>query len=232
MRRIIAITVAGLVLGVAVAVSGSGRLVGTAAEPTPKPSPSGLRPLPTPPGGPAPAPVPAPTTVPGSRPDLREYTNARGSWRVELPATWRVFAADDPAGAIITTFDPTNAAFQNGLDIRTRVGVIPRTELRVNVDVWPNVQRLAVGDWIDQVSTGRVDGEVTRLARTNTTIAGQPAVALVQQELSSDRNTRVIDYYILASRDGTRIYVISMHPVDSVRLGEFGALLATFEVLQ
>ena len=233
MRRSI-ILVAGMSVALAavLVVSGLDRSFGFAAQPTPKPSPTGPLPLPTPPGGPAPATVPSPTTGPGSQADLRRYTNTRGSWRVELPATWRIFASDDPAGAIITTFDPQIAGFQTGLDLRTRLGVVPRWELRIDVDVWPNPQGLSVTDWVDRTGAGRIDGEVKRLSRNSTSVAGRSAVSLVQQELSSDGKTRVIAYYVLASRDGTRIYIISMHPTDSLWLSGFQALLARFEVLQ
>lgn len=232
MRPLVPIIVASLALSVAVTISAGSQPFSSAAQPTPKPSPSGPLPLPTPPGGPPPAPVPPPTTMPGSRADLRQYTNTSGSWRVEIPAAWRITAADDPAGAIITTFDPRTAVFQNGLDVRTRLGVVPPSELRVNVDVWPNADHLTVGNWVDRASAGRVDGQVKRIDRSNTTISGQPGVVLVQQELSSDRNVRLITYYVVASRDGTNIYVISMHPADSIHAAQFRELLSRFEVLR
>lgn len=206
------------------------RLRAQAADPTPKPPLASPQPPPAFPGGPAPSPIPQPTTRPGPDASTRLYENAAGGWAISLPADWRVSAGDDPAFAILTSYDPATAAFQRSSDVRRGSAQIPTSELRVSVEAWLNPKALSPAAWVAASASSRTNGTVERLSQAPVTIAGQGGIALVQRELSTDGHARTIEYFVFGSRDASRIYIVSATPFESLRRAQLDAMLASLVV--
>lgn len=217
-------------IGSALLLSGQQSAIAAPPTPRPTPKPSGF-PVPPPPPVPSLAPLPQkPTTQPAS-PGLVRYVNVAGGWAATLPATWRLHAAFDARSAIFTSFDPNTAGFQKQ-DVRTGLGDVPRTEVRVNVDSWPNPARLDAAAFVAQdQANARLEGRVREISRAAITVAGSAGVGLTREELSSDGIWRTIAYYIFPSPSLDTMFVVSVVPGNSQHAAAVSRVLDAFETV-
>lgn len=217
-------------IGSALLLSGQQSAIAAPPTPRPTPKPSGF-PVPPPPSLPSLAPLPPKPTTEPAGPDLVRYVNVAGGWAGTLPATWRLHAGFDARSAIFTSFDPNTASFQKH-DVRTRLGDVPRTEVRVNVDSWPNPAALDAAAFVAQdQANARLEGRVREISRDAITVAASDGLALTREELSSDGIWRTVAYYVFPSPNSDTMFVVSVVPGNSLHATAVSRFLDAFETV-
>lgn len=179
----------------------------------------------------APSPTPTPPASPTLRPGQKyaAYTQPARIWSLEYPARW--YVSDWRAsGAAFTSYDPATAQFERPASFESALAIVPPTEIRIHVEMWPNDVGASLSDYVDAwlAPPFQAHGKVT--SRSSMVINSQPAVVLEVTEALVSGTTRNAVWVFVALPGSTRVFLIRMFPAESVQRAEFDRMLATFRI--
>ncbi len=176
---------------------------------------------------PTPMPQPSPTLRPGQR--YATYTDQTLGWSVEYPATWTV--SKWPGGAAFTSYDPATAPFERPASFESALAIVPPTEIRVHVEVWPNDVGATLTQYVDAWVAEAPRNHVSIISRSAGFAANQPSeVVQVSEGLPTGRSRNAVWIFVVPQGTG-RAYLIRGFPAESAFRQELDRILATFRTL-
>ena len=155
------------------------------------------------------------------------YTSAQGGWSVEYPDSWRT-ATWRVLGASFTSYDPNTAVWEKQFGSAARAGTPPQTEMRVDIEVWPNDKKLTAPAYADEfLNAPPTVSHAQVISRQNVTVSGRGAVLATLSE-ETPAGSRSAIYVFVASASQDRLYLIRAFPLDSVQRTRFDHMVVTF----
>jgi hypothetical protein len=156
----------------------------------------------------------------------QEFIHPTGRWSIEYPT--ESFTRDSRLqGQAFTSYDPATASWEQGRSFESAGANLPQTELRVDVEVWPNESGWDSATYASEVL--KAPPHLPRVISSSPLpLAGQQEQDVVLEEDSPWGFTRRARYVFVPRPDRTHMILIRAWPEDSTQRSELDRMIASF----